>query len=239
MAWIQDSAKECCSRCRFKNDRNWMLFWPKLTLAHWCILHLIATNCSDFDYDSSCNERHLMTVKFFAATDHCGAKALSEFRVGEDRFDSLEECCRAKFTQSLSHCCEKMDGHRGCTLSGSLKYIPVSSATWWRFRNCSLSASLNKMLTTLNYLSHCRAGSSKFAMQRIWTWWLIGSGTFRRIVWENVVIITCILMWCLVVQILMEVAEFSFVCWWYILFVWCEFDNTLSIGLNQQTFPTY
>ena len=66
-----------------------------------------------------------MLLKFYAVDDHCGTKAMSEFRAMEERFDSLDDCCRVKFPQSVSDCCETGDG--GCSLSGSMKYIPVSS----------------------------------------------------------------------------------------------------------------
>jgi hypothetical protein len=85
-------------------------------------------NCSHFtDFKSSekCNARHLMTTKFFADSDHCGKKHLSEFKVGEERFASLDDCCNAKFPQSISVCCGK-EGLGGCVLSGNVKYIPVS-----------------------------------------------------------------------------------------------------------------
>ena len=62
-------------------------------------------------------------LKFYAVHDHCGTKAMSEFRAMEERFDSLDDCCRVKFPQSVSDCCKAGDG--GCSLSGNIKYIPV------------------------------------------------------------------------------------------------------------------
>ena len=64
-----------------------------------------------------------MALKYYADIGHCNTKATSMFRALEDRFDSLDECCRAKFPQSVSDCCEAGDG---CSLSGNLKFIPVS-----------------------------------------------------------------------------------------------------------------
>lgn len=66
-----------------------------------------------------------MSLKFYAVDDHCGSKAMSEFRALEERFDSLDDCCRIKFPLSVSDCCEA--GEDGCLRSGHLKFIPVST----------------------------------------------------------------------------------------------------------------
>ena len=144
MVWIQDSVKECCSRCRFQS-LTMEYFHLKRSLC--LLVFTLLSNSLDFEYASNCNERHLMAVKFFAVSDHCSIKALSEFRIWEDRFDSLDECCRAKFAQSLSYCCEKTGSHGSCILSGLLNYIPVSPVLLLGL--FELFASLIKMLTTL------------------------------------------------------------------------------------------
>ena len=66
-----------------------------------------------------------MALKYYADDKHCGAKAKSTFRALEERFDSLDECCRAKFPLHISDCCEA--GGNGCALSGNIKFIPVSN----------------------------------------------------------------------------------------------------------------
>ena len=66
-----------------------------------------------------------MSLKFYAVDDHCGSKAMSEFRALEERFDSLDDCCRIKFPLSVSDCCDA--GEDGCLRSGHLKFIPVST----------------------------------------------------------------------------------------------------------------
>ena len=66
-----------------------------------------------------------MTLKYYAADDHCEQKALSQFRALEERFETLEDCCRAKFQSNVSECCAAGDSE--CSLSGNLKFIPVSS----------------------------------------------------------------------------------------------------------------
>jgi hypothetical protein len=63
-----------------------------------------------------------MSLKYYALNDHCGSKPISKFVASEEQFDSIDECCRAKFPQSVSDCCEA----GSCTLSGNLKFIPVS-----------------------------------------------------------------------------------------------------------------
>lgn len=65
-----------------------------------------------------------MSLKFYAVENHCDSKAMSKFRAMEERFDSLDECCRAKFPQSIADCCSVREGE--CSLSGNLKFIPVS-----------------------------------------------------------------------------------------------------------------
>ena len=68
-----------------------------------------------------------MELKFYAVEDHCEAKALREFRVTEDRFDSLDDCCHISFPQGISDCCEA--GDDDCVLSGDIKFIPVSTVS--------------------------------------------------------------------------------------------------------------
>ena len=67
-----------------------------------------------------------MMPKFYAMNSHCGSKAMSEFRAMEERFDSLDDCCRAKFPHDISNCCK--DGGDDCSLSGNLKFIPVRAS---------------------------------------------------------------------------------------------------------------
>ena len=76
-----------------------------------------------FRNEGNCNRRHLQSLMFFAIGDHCEQKALSQFKAMEERFESLDDCCRAKFAQSLSECCDAGDGD--CALSGKLELVPV------------------------------------------------------------------------------------------------------------------
>jgi hypothetical protein len=68
-----------------------------------------------------------MALKYYTPgnSDYCSAKAMSKFRALEVWFDSLDECCQTKFPQYVSDCRESSDG--GCSLSGKLRFIPVSS----------------------------------------------------------------------------------------------------------------
>ena len=88
--------------------------------------HYDCVNFVDFGSSNRCNRRDLMALKYYADDKQCGTKAMSVFRALEDRFDSLDECCRAKFPLAISDCCEAGDG--GCALTGSFKYIPVSDS---------------------------------------------------------------------------------------------------------------
>ena len=80
---------------------------------------------TDFASSSRCNRRKLMTPKFYVIDGHCDSKSMSEFRAMEERFDSLDDCCRTKFPQNISDCCKA--GGNNCILSGNLKFIPVST----------------------------------------------------------------------------------------------------------------
>ena len=101
--------------------------------GHFCVhLPLLNLMCAldDLDFPADpkiCNERHLMTNKFFAIAEsgRCNRKPLSQFRSWEDRFDSIDDCCRTRFPESFSECCSATDVG-SCVLSGNLKYIPVS-----------------------------------------------------------------------------------------------------------------
>jgi hypothetical protein len=85
---------------------------------------IVPEHCTDFGSTRTCNSRDLMALKYYADSKHCGTKTVSTFRALEDRFDSLDECCQTKFPQSVSECCEA--GDTGCSLSGNIKFIPVS-----------------------------------------------------------------------------------------------------------------
>ena len=82
---------------------------------------------TDFASIGGCDSRALMELKFYAVEDHCEARTLSEFRVMEEHFDSLDDCCRSNFPQSISDCCEA--GDDDCVLSGDTKFIPVSTVS--------------------------------------------------------------------------------------------------------------
>jgi hypothetical protein len=88
---------------------------------------LTKTKLDNFNGPSTISYKN-SSLKFYAVDDHCDAKDMSQFRLSEERFESLDECCRAKFPQSISDCCEagnENDG-LGCSLSGYVKFIPVS-----------------------------------------------------------------------------------------------------------------
>jgi hypothetical protein len=81
---------------------------------------------TDFSSSGACNRRDLMALKYYPTnSNYCSAKAMSKFRALEVWFHSLDECCHTKFPQYVSDCCESSDG--GCSLSGKLRFIPVSS----------------------------------------------------------------------------------------------------------------
>lgn len=89
-------------------------------LPYFCFRHFT----TDFSWDKSkCNKRLLTSLKFFASVDGCNEKPLAHFRAWEERFDSLNDCCLAKFPENVSDCCST---NAGCILSGNTKYIPVS-----------------------------------------------------------------------------------------------------------------
>ena len=116
---------------------------------------------------SGCNRRHLMELRYYADVDHCETKSLSKFQAMEDRFVSLDDCCRAKFPQNISDCCEA--GGNGCNLSGNLKFIPVSISPWSK----SFQTSVNALLTASIFLS--RIGRIKFVSPRMRYCWQSGS----------------------------------------------------------------
>ena len=91
-----------------------------------CLIFFSPNCCTDFALSRGCNKRELMSLKYYANDNICDVKAISEFRAMEERFNSLEDCCRAKFPQNISDCCEAVDN--GCSLSGNHKFIPVSTS---------------------------------------------------------------------------------------------------------------
>lgn len=128
--WVHESLETCCDACKFYQNCEQLFSSHPFSYLHLCIFAILA----DFPSSGACNRRNLVTLKYYATDDHCKTKALSAFRAMEDRFDLLDDCCRAKFPQNVSHCCEA--GDNGCILSGNLHYIPVSS-----FAGCQLSES--------------------------------------------------------------------------------------------------
>ena len=84
-----------------------------------------------------------MELRYYADTDKCATKSLSKFQAMEDRFVSLDECCRAEFPQNISGCCEA--GGDGCNLSGNLKYIPVSVFPWSKSSQTSVKCIANNI----------------------------------------------------------------------------------------------
>ena len=86
-----------------------------------------------------------MSLKYYANDNHCDVKAISEFRAMEERFDSLDDCCQAKFPQNISDCCEAAEN--GCLLSGNYKFIPVST-----YGICHLKFASPDLILTTNFL---------------------------------------------------------------------------------------
>ena len=94
-----------------------------------CLIFFSPNCCTDFALSRGCNKQELMSLKYYANDNHCDVKAISEFRAMEERFDSLDDCCQAKFPQNISDCCEAAEN--GCLLSGNYKFIPVSTYGLW------------------------------------------------------------------------------------------------------------
>ena len=130
-----------------------------------------------------------MLLKFYAVDDHCGTKARSEFRAMEERFDSLDDCCRVKFPQSVSDCCETGDGD--CSLSGSMKYIPVSSFSQYLLY-LSNKVIPDKIIFTIEKTQ--RNGKTKFVTPRMKTYLQDGNVHFPNLHFGSAVNITCIMM---------------------------------------------
>jgi hypothetical protein len=141
-----------------------------------------------------------MLVKFYAAGNHCDSKALSEFQAMEKRFDSLDDCCRAKFPQRVSDCCESHSD--GCSLSGEMKFIPVSV----------ILLLLQNYLQDLNdylYLFRrwFRDGKIRYVSKRIRTFWQIGNKHLLKQLYESAANTTCIMMSNFAVRAPKEVAN--------------------------------
>lgn len=95
-----------------------------------------------------------MKENFYAVTNGCERKALSRFEALEERFDSLDDCCHAKFPQSVSDCC-KTD----CILSGNLKFIPVRISCF----GTDVLATFETILNQKYFLCIARNGTIKSA----------------------------------------------------------------------------
>lgn len=141
-----------------------------------------------------------MSAKFYAAGNHCDSKAMSEFQAMEERFDSLDDCCRAKFSQRVSDCCESHGD--GCSLSGKLKFIPVSV----------ILLILPNYLQELNYnlclFRGCfRDGKIRYVSKRMRTFWQIGNKHLLKQLYESAVNTTCIMMLNFAVRAQKEIAN--------------------------------
>ena len=123
-SWAQDSVTVCCDRCEcdFANPFALRLhsaqsnrFFPQPS-----IVFKYGTNCV-----TSSTSTDLSALKFYPnhSTSECGQKALGEFETWESRFESLDDCCRNTFPNSLSECCD-VAGLGGCVLSGDINYVP-------------------------------------------------------------------------------------------------------------------
>jgi len=116
LKWLPDWSNSYCYAKDSTLIEDWEDVWTQDNVKQCCSRY--------FQLDSKyCNERNLETLKFFAASGHCSKKPLSEFSIWEERFDSLNDCCRTKFPETLSDCCDAKD-LGSCVLSGNLRYIP-------------------------------------------------------------------------------------------------------------------
>ena len=85
--------------------------------------------CCDewFAFDPYCATSTSTKEKFYPdqSTGLCAKKKEKEFESWErDRYDSLEECCSAKFsTYNYAECCSA-PGLGGCSTTGVVKYLP-------------------------------------------------------------------------------------------------------------------
>jgi hypothetical protein len=84
--------------------------------------------CCDtwFSYDPFCATAASTKEKFYPdlSTGECGIKQEKDFESYEiERFDTLEECCGARFANTFDRCCNS-PGLGGCELTGVVMYIP-------------------------------------------------------------------------------------------------------------------
>jgi hypothetical protein len=92
--------------------------------------------CCDnwFAYDNLCMSSSSTKDKFYAnqSTGLCAKKPEKEFESWErDRYDTLEECCSAKFSTYNFHQCCSQSGVGECSTSGSVMYLPD-----WDTKSC-------------------------------------------------------------------------------------------------------
>ena len=82
---------------------------------------------SHFLWDLNCGVPQLASIlQYFPdhSASQCDSKPMTEFKEFEnERFDTLDECCLAKFPNDLVNCCGA-DGLGGCIESGVVKYLP-------------------------------------------------------------------------------------------------------------------
>jgi hypothetical protein len=91
--------------------------------------------CCDawFSYDEFCKTSSSNAMKFFPnfSVGMCDRKQEKEFESWErERYDSLEECCSAKFAYSYDTCCSA-PGLEGCATTGVVLFIPN-----WSSQSC-------------------------------------------------------------------------------------------------------
>lgn len=91
---------------------------PRFHMAFICTVIL------DFKYNSRCGLADQYVFYPNQEKSECNQKLLSDFEIWEyDVYDSLHDCCRDKFPNSMASCCDT-EGAGGCSLSGVVKWLP-------------------------------------------------------------------------------------------------------------------
>lgn len=118
--WSSSNAEDCCEKCKYVFC--FFILFNGVTLFQRSCIFLKHT---DFSNDKRCGA-NMSGDKFYPDyTSHqCNKKPLEEFAAYEvEVFDTLLSCCREKFPNSISSCCDA-EGAGGCLESGLMKWIP-------------------------------------------------------------------------------------------------------------------
>ena len=129
--------------------------------------HFLSNFSPDFAHSNKCSMSLSASDYMFSpeyTSNECNRKPLSEFETWENEiYDSLYDCCRDKFPNYITSCCET-PGSGGCPLSGVVQWLPDwGNGHCYQKVGCSLNDSVHELIlrmaltTTSVWTGYCLA----------------------------------------------------------------------------------